>query len=452
MRVNNKQLGILCKTTYMNLVKYIFCFDNTIVQLRNKILFVLLFILMFSNVSTAQYRTEIFKDDIKTLTLRYADDPTLLQRPFLVLNDDKTLEIAFDQLSQITHHYSYTLVHCNADWTESGIFTTDYLKGFTSADITDYQFSETTHQDYTHYRFEFPNEDMAPTISGNYVIKIYEDNNQDNIIATVCLSIVEPQVEIETSITSQTSIELSGRYQQLDIDINYGDYYVANPEEITLVVQQNNRRDNMVFKPHPSVINAQSLSFVNNKELIFEGGNEYRTFDLYSVYILGAGVDRILFENNEFHALLYPSENYTKDPHYISTDDADGQFLINAERTAADEIDYRADYMYVHFFLPCDNPFFDGNLYVSGDMTYNKFDLTNRMFYSYEEKGYFCTLYLKQGGYNYQYLFLQKNQNAATTQRTEGSFWETKNEYTIMVYHRPFGSRYDHLIAYKQIY
>jgi hypothetical protein len=30
----------------------------------------------------------------------------------------------------------------------------------------------------------------------------------------------------------------------------------------------------------------------------------------------------------------------------------------------------------------------------------------------------------------------------------EGNAWETDNEYAIYVYHRPFGCRYDKLIAF----
>ena len=132
----------------------------------------------------------------------------------------------------------------------------------------------------------------------------------------------------------------------------------------------------------------------------------------------------------------------------MSVDDSNGQFIINAER-AGDEFDYRADYMYVHFILPADQPWFDGNLYVNGDFTFNQLNNMYRMQYSYEDKAYYYTAFLKQGGYNFQYLFLPKGETKATTQRTEGSFWQTNNEYTIYVYDRPFGCRYDRLIGLK---
>ena len=402
-----------------------------------------------TNVSaTTQYRTQSFKSDIKTLTCRLVteDGVVQLERPYLTLDDANRLEIAFDQLSHLSHHYTYSVIHCNADWTESDLMSSEYLKGFTSLDIDDYEFSETTQQIYTHYRFQFPNEDMTPLVSGNYCIKIYEDYNTDNIIATACFSIVEPSVGITADIHSHTAIELSGRYQQVDFDIDFRDYYVQDPSQIIVVVQQNGRRDNMVFNPKPSFIESNRLKYINNKALIFEGGNEYRTFDTYSEYVVGTGIDRIVFDRNDYHVLLYPSDNLAKDAHYMSVDDVNGQYVINAEK-AGDESDYRADYMYVHFLLPAAEPWFDGSLYINGDFTYNELNFNNRMQYSFEDKAYYYTAYLKQGGYNFQYLFVPKGETKATTFRTEGSFWQTRNEYTIYVYHRPFGSRYDKLIG-----
>ena len=400
----------------------------------------------------APFRTHPFKPEIKTLTIRLIKDDAVihLERPYLTLGDENRLEIAFDELSHLTHHYTYTVIHCNADWTESGLMSSEYLHGFTTLDIDDYIFSETTQQLYTHYRFEFPNEDMTPMVSGNYVIKIYEDYNPDNVVATVCFCIVEPMIAINADLHSHTAIELSGRYQQLDLDIDFRDYYVQNPDQITLVVQQNGRWDNLVYNPKPSFIESNKLRYINNKALIFEGGNEFRTFDTYSQYIFGNGVDRIVFDHRDYHALLFPSENLAKNAHYMSVEDADGQYIINAER-AGDDSDYKADYMYVHFLLPSSEPWFDGGLFISGDLTYNELSAQNRMQYSYEDKAYYYTAYLKQGGYNFQYLFVPKGEYTATTQRTEGSFWQTQNEYAIYVYHRPFGSRYDHLIGIKII-
>ncbi|MBO4578356.1 MAG: DUF5103 domain-containing protein, partial [Paludibacteraceae bacterium] len=58
---------------------------------------------------------------------------------------------------------------------------------------------------------------------------------------------------------------------------------------------------------------------------------------------------------------------------------------------------------------------------------------------------------VKQGGYDYQYWFVPKGAKQATLLRTEGSHWETRNEYTVFVYYCPFAARYTRLVGVKQL-
>lgn len=393
------------------------------------------------------YRTEVKNPDVRSLRIRYEGNATL-QRPILTLGTDEVLEISFDELSHNTHNYTYTLLHLNADRTESSLSSVEYLAGFPTADITDYDYSLNTQQLYTHYRFTFPNEEMQPKISGNYALKIYEDGDPEKVVAYACFAVVEPKTGIEVTVQHNTDIELSGRYQQLDIDVLTQGIGLRNPDEIKVVVRQNNRTDNEVFNPKPSYVESQRLRYMNHKQLIFEGGNEYRHFDISSVYFMGNNVDYIRFDQRYYQAFLFPDENRSATP-YLSDFDTNGQFVINAERTEDD--DYEADYMWVHFFLPEQSPWFDGSVYIGGDLFGNQLLPTNRMQYDNQHQTYFFTTYLKQGAYDYQYWFKPKQSNTATLLRTEGSHWQTQNEYTIYVYYRPFGGRYDQLVGYTVV-
>ncbi len=417
-----------------------------------KRLLIFSFVLCLSlNTMWAQViHTAVLQSNVKTLRMRYVED-TNLQRPFLQLGGEEVLEISFDELSHTTHNYTYTVIHLNADYTPSDLQSFEYLSGFTTADITDYDYSLNTQQLYTHYRFTFPNDDMKPLVSGNYAFKIYEDGDHDNVVAYQTFSVIDPQVSLDVKLRGNTDIELSGRYQQLDIDVNTNALQLTDPAYIKLLVQQNGRWDNAVFAPRPTYIESDRLRFINNRQLIFEGGNEFRRFDIASVYFMGYGVDKIDFDQHYYNAFLFPSENNAQRP-YVTEVDANGQFVINAERT--DDDDYEADYMWVHFLLPQSNPWLDGTIYVSGELFYNTLTPINRMQYDEANKCYFFAAYLKQGGYDYQYLFRQKANGSGlmangSTLRTEGSHWQTQNEYTIYVYYRPFGARYDQLIALK---
>ncbi len=395
-----------------------------------------------------KYETCVMKDEVKTLRVRYADT-TQPERPILTLGSDEQLEVSFDELTHDTRNYTYTLIHLNADNTQSSLTTSEYLSGFTTLDITDYVTSFNTQQLYTHYSFLFPNDDMLPMVSGNYALKIYEDGDPENVVAYVCFSIVEPLAGIDVNVRGNTDIELAGRYQQLDIDVSFKDMNIVNPtNDITLLVRQNGRTDNEVMNPKPTFVESNRLRYINQKQLIFEAGNEFRHFDIASQYFKGYNVDRITFDRNYYHAFLFPDEVRAESP-YLTEYDANGQCVVHAEKVEDD--DTEADYMWVHFLLPTANPWFTGGVYVSGDLTYNSFTADNRMQYDNEHKAYVLSLYLKQGGYDYQYLLLEKGKNKATTLPIEGSHWQTQNEYTVYVYYHPFGSRADRLIGVKKL-
>lgn len=406
--------------------------------------------LLFSLLSTilsAQtvYRTQIFNPTIKTLQIDVAG--VKLGLPIIELSGSEVFKISFDEMSHEAHSYTYKVFHCNADWTKSDINSTEYLSGFTTSSITDFLTSLNTTFLYTHYSFQLPNNDMSFKVSGNYVVIIYEDNQDDKPIAQACFSVVDPRISIAGTVRGNTDSELSGRLQQLDFDVSLNGYQVRDAaSEIKIVVRQNNRIDNQVTDIQPTYLSGSKLSYINKKELIFEGGNEYHRFDISSVYAAGEGVSTIQYIQPHYEAFLYDNKIQTSKT-YLYDMDVNGKFVINMQNAQDDNTE--ADYMLVHFNLPAKQPYFDGQLYIGGEFNYNLLNDAVRLKYDGKSESYFQTILLKQGGYNYQYWFVPKGEHKASPERVEGSFWQVHNDYTIYVYHRAWGERYDKLVGYK---
>ncbi len=410
--------------------------------------FIMLFV-FFATTSYANglvYRTQIFDSTIKTLQIGREGEK--YSSNLLELNGSDVLKIKFDQLSHESHAYSYKVIHCNADWTLSNLSSNEYLQGFTTANINDFQLSSATTFLYTHYRFELPNNYMKLKISGNYVALIYEDNQSEKPVAQVCFSIYEPKVSVNHTLRANTDIELNGRYQQIDFDLLLNGISVQSPQtEIKVLVRQNNRFDNEVFGVQPTYIGGSKLSFTNNKLLIFEGGNEFHSFDISSVYAASRGVDRIKYMQPHYEVFL-TQDKIQNSKVYNHEFDANGKFVVNYQESMGSS-DTEGDYMYVNFILLAKEPYFDGQIYVGGDFNFNLFNENSKIKYDFNAGMYFYRTLLKQGGYNYQYRFLQKNSSKATVERVDGSYWQTNNEYSIFVYYRPINARYDRLIGVK---
>lgn len=404
--------------------------------------------LMFSNTcihaNNLVYRTQIFDSAVKTLQIGRVGEK--YSSNLMELNSSEVLKIQFDQLSHESHAYSYKILHCNADWTLSNLSKNEYLDGFTTANITDYSLSSATTVLYTHYFLELPNSDIKLKISGNYVVQIYEDNRSDIPVAQVCFSVYEPKIAINHTLRTNTDIELNGRFQQIDFDVMLNGLAVQNPQnEIKVLVRQNNRYDNEVFGVQPTYLGGSKLSFINNKSLIFEGGNEFHSFDISSVYAASKGVDRIKYSQPHYEVFLSQDKILTSKV-YNHEYDANGKFVINFQEST-DNSDTDGDYMFVNFMLQAKEPFFDGQLYIGGDFNYNLLDENSKLKYDFNTGMYIYRTLLKQGGYNYQYRFLQKNTTKASIERVDGSFWQTNNEYAVYVYYRPIGARYDRLVG-----
>lgn len=406
-----------------------------------------LFIILFSLsiCVNSQIRTQAFEDNIHTLRAQVNQNE--FASPILDLTGEKTLTISFDEINSSIQNYYYSVQQCNADWTPSVLTSIEWCNGINYGPINNINTSANTSISYTHYEFSLPNEDTHFKLSGNYVVSIYDISNPDKTLATVCFSVVEPKVTVNATVKGNTDIDINGKMQQLDFTISPNSFSIENPmNDINVTVRQNNRIDNEVSELKPTYIAPGKLTFTNNKALIFDGGNEYKSFDMSSRYNFSGNIENIRFYDPYFHVQLMP-DNIEPRSTYNFINDVDGSYKINLQEYDNDK--FWADYYLVHFSIPAEAPFFDGLVYVLGEFNNNKLNSNSRMDYNNQTKSYEKSILLKQGGYNYQYVFVPKGEKAGSMARIAGSHWQTENEYEIYVYYRAFGERYDRLIAFK---
>jgi hypothetical protein len=141
---------------------------------------------------------------------------------------------------------------------------------------------------------------------------------------------------------------------------------------------------------------------------------------------------------------LYASDDREHKP-YFYWQDFNGKYYIAFQEGQKPDIE--SDYVNVYFTLPSDQMISGGRLYISGSLNNWDFDKNNVMIYNSATKEYECTMLLKQGWYNYEYVFRKDGEGTVIASRFEGSHYETENDYIVLLYYRNPHDRYDRLIG-----
>ena len=375
----------------------------------------------------------------KINTLRVVVNGDWERPPMVDLTSTEPIEFSFDEMSHRYNRFTYHITHCDAQWEPSDLIESEYMDGFNDQPVEKWQNSLNTTFDYTHYTITLPNNDVSLKISGNYRLSIQEDGHE---VAWFRFLVSENKHNISAAVSGNTDIDTHKAHQQLDMGISLNGLNVTDPDrEIYTVIMQNLRSDNAVINPKPTYNTGNRLTFEHCRELIFPAGNEFRRFEVVNMYDYNMNVDRIAFHDPFYHATLMQDKRHTA---YSFDHDHNGRYLIRYNQ--ASDSDTEADYLFVHFSLP-GNQIYGGRLYVSGH--FNGGNLTSRyeMEYNALAKAYEATLLLKQGAYDYQYLWVPDGETSGLTRPSEGDWYETKNEYLILLYFRERGSRYDRLIS-----
>ncbi len=387
---------------------------------------------------------EIYCPTIASLTVIAGSDWQGL--PITTL-DGKGINIAFDELSHDYHRYTYTVTHCEADWTPSeGLFATDYIEGFFNDNvISDYELSDGTYQLYTHYRLSIPNRQCRLTMSGNYRLTVYDDDS-DEAVLSACFMVCEEQATIGMSCTTNTDIDINISHQQLTLDIDYSRLRVINPDQqLYLVVMQNQRRDNAVVNPKATFRANNHLRYEHCRELIFDGGNEYHKFETLDPTHATMGLESVGWDKDaaQWHAYVVPDEPRRN---YLYDVDANGSFLI---RNSDDEDNATTcDYIMTHFTLH--TPRQTGTVYLDGAWTYGQRTPRYEMLWNYAANVYEGAVLLKQGYYSYQYLVMIDD-GSLHSLASDGNFYQTENAYQALLYYKGNADRAFRLVGFNTI-
>ncbi|WP_452221726.1 type IX secretion system plug protein [Lacinutrix salivirga] len=393
---------------------------------------------LFSSLLFAQVQEVNPPEYIKTITFK-GNTPES-QLPILRLGEYIILE--FDALNGDEEDFYYVIEHFNYDWTPSNLVKAEYLNGFDNQRIINYENSLNTYQIYSHYKLTIPNKrTKGLRVSGNYMIKVY--NDYDELVFSRKFMVYENRANVGVAIKRSRDVSNIATKQSVDISITPNGNPFTNPKQtIKTVIVQNNNLNTAISGLEPQYTLGSELIYRYTNKTSFWAGNEYLFFENKDLRVANSGVQFIELKEL-YHSYLFTNvERFDKA--YTYNPDINGNFLVTV--IDADDTAIEADYAWVHFSLLMDELPIDKSVYVYGNYNNYAIDNTNKMTYSHERGVYENSLLLKQGFYNYKYVVVDEK-GKLDEGLIGGNFWQTENNYKVLVYYRDLGTRYDKLIG-----
>ena len=364
------------------------------------------------------------------------------------LNSADRVELHFDDMESRVKSYYYSYQLCDYKWRPVNLSPFDFIKGFTQQRITGYRFSSIAYTRYIHYQAILPEANSLPTRSGNYLIKVFLDGDTSKLVFTKALLVLDSKASVSAQVVQPFTPDRYNTHQHIKFTVNIDGVNTSNAsQQIKVVVLQNNRWDNAQGNVLPTFIRNNSIEYSNENSFVFAGGKEWRWLDLRSFRLLSERVDSA----NSKRTDIYVKPDIDRSgQRYVYYADLDGGYIV----TTYESINpyWQGDYANVHFkyITPNQAPYPDKDLYLIGQLTGYQLNENSKMNFNAEKGLYENTQYLKQGYYSYGYMLVNKDDALKRTE-PDGNYWETENNYTVLVYYKSFMDQSDQLIGVAKI-
>jgi len=389
----------------------------------------------------------IYRKYIKSVRFYQFDSET--DYPILELNSPNHFILEFDDMEAFTKDYFYKVVHCDAQWNPSTeIEAIDYIEGYEENRIFDVRNSFSTKVPYVHYEVELPNEDIKWTKSGNYLLKVYQNDDEKDLIITRRFMIVDTKMKAVPKAKRSAIPPYSASHQEMEFEVQHAGIKIGNPrDQLHVAVLQNGRWDNAVTGIQPTYIRNEAIGYDMSGKILFPGYKEFRPLDLRTFRFRTQQVKTLNESADRFDILLFPNTNRAFSPH-IFTHDINGKFIIQSHDYPEEKL--QSEYGHIHFKLKASAPYAK-DVYVVGGFTDFRPMPAYKMKYNAKDSRYELSCLLKNGFYDYYYGVAAKGSEKVNIKKIEGSSFETENDYLFLVYFKTFGGLYDQLVAVQKL-
>ncbi len=391
-------------------------------------------------LANAQVETEIVAPyNIKTISFVQNKQNVV---PIFKLGE--SFQLQFDDLFGNDASYFYEIVHCDYNWRPSDLQKREYIQGLDNQRIQESTSSFNTLQIYSHYKLNLPNTNTQLKISGNYILKILNESKE--IVFSRRFMVYEDLVTVPIQVRRARTISSLDSKHNLEFTIKSNVITFQNPlKNIKTVLIQNGKLQTAITNIPPQYTIGNDLVYKYDNQTQFWAGNEFLYFDNNEIRIASNNISRVDSQKEIYSTYLFTNEARANS-NYYNWPDVNGNFVVR--KLFAENNEIEADYSWVYFSLSAPmHRTTDGEIYITG--MFNNYALTpeNKMEYNVEKAIYEKAILIKQGFTNFEYSAVKLNGSYDFENAIDGNFFQTENQYTVLVYYKENTDRYDHIIG-----
>jgi len=377
-------------------------------------------------------------NDIQSIQLHPQGRPDM--PPVIKLDSPEKLVLAFDYLDTQSRQFRVEVSHRTQGWDQSAIGPTTYLDSFHQAYIQSSKKSFSQRPSYQHVEFEFPNNQLKPAVSGNYLIEVYSYED-GSLLFSMPFFISEEKGSINTRVETLFVQRKDGRpLAQLFSTYQYPKLIEYPQFDLSMSFVQNQFWGRMQKSGFLDTITPGELNGHTSRDNAFIANYEFKVLDLRD---LDADGQHILSYQPGFTPpkiiLRRDVQHLDVNPHYYP--------ITNFGHPLDDR---SSDYAQVAFSLETDSSIpTSSDIYIVGHFNNWMISDLNKMSYDSEAKMWKGSAFVKQGEYAYKYVVV--NNNTIDDLALDQSFVSSQSEYLTFVYFKDPDKKFDRLLKVDRI-
>lgn len=359
--------------------------------------------------------------------------------PIIRLNSDDQLTLEFDLLTEDGRPLSVYFFHADQQWNRD-LTPSQYMQRFDHDSVLNYRRSRNSEVPYVHYEYEFPNNSIDFTISGNYIMRVTEQGRRDDVLFERAFYVTEQQARGTIDVEAANRPGQRWPNQRPSLLFTPPSDLRGNPFNFTVCFARNDFSEAPQCAQRPLLSEQPNLQFELRRPHTFRPTSAPITLDL-SRLRTSRNVERTDRSQRPTQVTLREDNARFLGEHSGMMEVLNGQSVIRAAMRHLGDPQRSSPYVDVQFrFVPPDRVPADAPIRLRGSFISRAEGQPMR--WNADAERYETIVRMKQGMHEYTYV----TSDEAVRSILENRLPRRENRFLALVYYRDVSLSTDRLL------